>query len=52
MGENKKKYKWFEILEIEPGRWHIGVFLCKDYDQFYLMFSLIKWDIYIGKLKI
>ena len=46
----KRKYKIISVEKILDKRWHIGAFICKDLDQFYLMLSLGKIDIYIGKL--
>lgn len=50
MGE-KRKYKFFTIDKINYNkRWHIGAFICRDDDEFYLLLSLFKWDICIGKV--
>lgn len=49
--KEKRKYKWFSIEKITGERWHIRVFVASDdFDQFYIMIALGKWDIYIGKL--
>ena len=49
--KEKRKYKWFSIEKITGERWHIGAFIASDdFDQFYLMIALVKWDIYIGKI--
>ena len=51
--KEKRKYKCFSIEKITGERWHIGAFIASDdFDQFYLMIALVKWDIYIGKLLI
>jgi len=51
MGGKNRKYKFLSIEKInEDRRWHIGAFLCRDYEQFYLMLALWKWDVYIGKV--
>ena len=49
---NKRRYKLFEIRKVDSDRWHIGAFFSVDYDQFYLMIALVKWDIYIGKHRV
>lgn len=50
MKENRR-YKWFSIEKNYGKRWHIGVFVASDdFNQFYIMIALGKWDIYIGKL--
>lgn len=50
MGE-ERKYKLFKIDRINSDKqWHVGAFICKDYDEFYLMLSLYKWDICIGRM--
>ena len=49
--KEKRKYKWFSIEKITGERWHIGAFIASDdFNQFYLMIALVKWDIYIGKI--
>ena len=49
--KEKRKYKWFSIEKISGKRWHIGAFIASDdFNQFYLMIALVKWDIYIGKI--
>ena len=49
--KEKRKYKWFSIEKITSERWHIGAFIASDdFNQFYLMIALVKWDIYIGKI--
>ena len=49
--KEKRKYKWFSIEKITGERWHIGAFIASDdFNQFYLMIALVKWNIYIGKI--
>ena len=49
--KEKRKYKWLSIEKITGKRWHIGAFITSDdFNQFYLMIALVKWDIYIGKI--
>lgn len=46
-----RKYKWFSIEKVDGKRLHIGIFISSDdFNQFYVMISLAKWDIYIGKI--
>ena len=50
MAENIR-YKFFTIEKINyDKRWHVGAFICRDGSEFYLMLSLCKWDICIGRL--